>query len=251
MKLFINPACSALTSFVENLPDMFDMEGQTLYKARNELKVFTPVEGWKVTVKSFKTPHPVNRIAYTFFRPSKALRSYRYAFDIQARGFHTPEPVACVLTFRGGLLHRSFYVSAYSGGETMRREFCFLYPMDDRKARVLRAFTAFTARLHEAGIYHHDYSNGNILYAEEKGRLRFELVDLNRIRFQKVSQQMGWKAFHRLDFSLEMLETVAREYALQRHLDVEESIVRIREYNIKTMKPYTSFPDLKKNRQIR
>jgi hypothetical protein len=242
MEYLINPAFRELEPFVATLPATFGAEGRLIYKARNELKTFTPAEGLTVVAKSFKTPHFINRIAYTFFRPSKAVRSYKYAVELKARGFFTPEPIACVQEFKGGLLERSYYVSTYIEAVTMRRDFNFIAPLGEETARVLKAFAAFTAQLHEAGIYHPDYSNGNILYRETGGGgFRFELVDLNRIKFRKVTPRAGWKNFHRLDFSLEMLEIVAREYALHRQLDVDESIARIRHYNLKTMKPYKSF----------
>ncbi|GHT36433.1 hypothetical protein AGMMS49574_28150 [Bacteroidia bacterium] len=236
MTIDINSSYKKLTPFINRLPELFETEGETIYKARNEIKVFT-VEGEKVVVKAFKVPHIINQIAYSLFRPSKALRSYRYALELQKRGFLTPTPIAYIQLFEGVLLKRSFYVSGYTEGVTMRREFNYNYSLTEHIAYILKAFATYTARLHDAGIYHLDYSNGNILYTEEGGDLLFELVDLNRIRFKKVTAEMGWKSFHRLDFSLEMLEIAAREYALQRHLDVEESIVKITAYNLRTMKP--------------
>ncbi|MDR1937822.1 MAG: lipopolysaccharide kinase InaA family protein [Tannerellaceae bacterium] len=241
MSIVIHPACIALSDFINRLPALFATEGERIYKGRNELKVFRAGER-KVVVKSFKVPHLVNRIAYTFFRPSKARRSYDYSLELIARGFHAPAPVAYIETFEAGLLKNSYYVSGYAAGVTMREEFCFIYPNTEEKTRILLAFAAFTARLHEAGIYHRDYSNGNILYTVQgEGDIRFELVDVNRILFRNVSWEMGCKSFHRMDFSIEMLEIVAAEYARRRNLDVEKTIAKTVACNIKTMKPYTSF----------
>jgi len=61
---------------------------------------------------------------------------------------------------------------------------------------------------------------------------------VNRVQFRKVTEAMAYKSFSRLDFSIEMLEITAREYALQRHLDVEKSIFEITELNLKTMQKY-------------
>jgi serine/threonine protein kinase len=241
MFILIHPTYKDLSDFINRLPTLFAGEGEEIYKARNELKAFC-LSGKKLVVKSFKIPHLVNRIAYTFFRPSKARRSYDYSLELIARGFHAPAPVAYIETFEAGLLKNSYYICEYAEGVTMRDEFCFIYPNTEEKTRILLAFAAFTARLHEAGVYHRDYSNGNILYTlPEGGGVRFEMVDVNRLRFCELSWKMGCKSFHRLDFSIEMLHIVAAEYARLRNLDVEKTIAQTVAYNIKTMKPYTSF----------
>lgn len=239
--IVIHPNFSDLGDFVERLPEVFDSEGERIYKGRNEVKVFS-VGGRRLVVKSFKKPHPVNRIAYTFFRASKARRSYYYSLELIARGFNAPAPAAFIEMFEAGLLKRSYYVSDFAEGVTLRNEFCFIYDMTAEKRSVLLAFAAFTVRLHEAGVYHRDYSNGNIIYREDgQGGWRFEMVDVNRLRFFRVDWAMGCKSFHRLDFSIEMLETVAGEYARQRGWDVGKTIARTVACNLRTMKPYKSF----------
>jgi hypothetical protein len=241
MSTVISPLFTGLTDFIRRIPSRFAAEGELIYKERNELRLFRTGSG-SLVVKSFKVPHLLNRIAYTFFRFSKAHRSYRYSLEIIARGFHVPEPVAYVERFEWGLLKNSYYISGYTPAVTLRKEFSFIYPNTKEKTAILLAFAAFTARLHDAGIYHLDYSNGNILYTPEaNGGFRFELVDLNRIRFCHVSRRMGCKSFHRLDMSVEMLRIVAGEYARRRNLDIEKTVAQTIACNIKTMKPYTSF----------
>ncbi|MDR2388876.1 MAG: lipopolysaccharide kinase InaA family protein [Tannerellaceae bacterium] len=227
--------------FVRNLPARFAEEGESFYKERNEVKLFY-VGDRKIVVKSFKVPHCLNRLAYTFFRSSKARRSYDYSLEIIARGFHAPAPIAYIETFEMGLLKNSYYISEYTGGVTMRKEFSFIYPYTKEKTATLLAFAAFTARLHDAGIYHRDYSNGNILYTKKENEaFHFELVDVNRVQFCRVNWEKGCKSFRRLDMSVEMLRTVATEYARLRNLDMGKTITQIIACNLKTMKPYTSF----------
>ncbi|MDR2809714.1 MAG: hypothetical protein LBB84_04045 [Tannerellaceae bacterium] len=242
MNIVINPLYNDVAPFINQLSLLYDTEGEEIYKSRNELRLFHAGER-KIVVKSFKVPHLVNRIAYTFFRPSKACRSYRYSLAIMDRGFHVPEPVAYIETFETGLLKNSYYASGYTGAKTIRSVFPSSYPDAEEKNTILLAFAAFTARLHETGIFHRDYSGGNILYTkDEDGNIRFELVDLNRIRFCKVSWKMGWKTFRRLDMPAETLGIVAGEYARRRNLDVEKTITQAVACNLKTMKRY-----LKKN----
>ena len=239
MKLVIHPKYNYLSDYIKEIPDFFSIRGETIYKSRNELKVFDSDFG-KIVVKSFRIPHLINRFAYSFLRFSKAKRSYIYSLEILKRGFGTPQPIACMEQFKTGLLSESYYVSAYSDYLSMKN-FSFIKKLTEEEIEIMRAFARFTAQLHEKGIYHPDYSNGNILYKKEGESVNFDLVDVNRIQFKKVSEKMAYKSFHRLDLSIEMLEIIAREYALQRRMDVEKSIMEIKRLNLKTMRPYRSY----------
>ena len=76
MKLVLNPAYRRLEKFMQQLPLAFPTLGECIYKARNELRQFS-YEGQNYVVKGYKVPIFINRIAYTFFRPSKAERAYK------------------------------------------------------------------------------------------------------------------------------------------------------------------------------
>jgi len=236
MKLVVHPEYDRLNSWIKEIPSFFSAQGETIHKGRNELKIFDTDFG-KIAVKSFKIPHIINRFAYTFLRLSKAERSYAYSLEIRKRGFETPHPIAYIELSKTGLLSESYYVSTYSDYLVMKN-FYFGKQLTAEDTCILKAFARFTARLHEKEIYHTDYSNGNILYKLEGENVFFILVDVNRVQFRKVTEKMAYKAFHRLYFSIEMLEIVAREYALYRQMDVEKSIVEIRELNLKTIQPY-------------
>jgi len=54
-KIVINPDYVCYTDFINRLPDIFHTEGETIYKSRNEIKVFE-VNGVKINVKQYKTP---------------------------------------------------------------------------------------------------------------------------------------------------------------------------------------------------
>ena len=93
MKLVLNPSYCQLRNFVQKLPISFPTLGDCIYKARNELRKFSYEGQWYV-VKNYKVPLFINRIAYTFFRPSKASRAYEYALKLRSMGIETPAPVA-------------------------------------------------------------------------------------------------------------------------------------------------------------
>jgi len=236
MNLVINPEYDRLSDWIKEIPSIFSTQGETIYKARNELKIFDTDFG-KIVVKSFRIPHIFNKVAYSFLRFSKAKRSYTYSLEIQKRGFETPHPIAYIELFKNGLLSESYYVSTHTDYILMRA-FSIDKKLSAEDIEILKAFARFTARLHEKEIYHTDYSNGNILYKKENENIFFQLIDVNRVQFKKVTEKKAYKTFHRLDFSVEMLKIVAEEYALQRQLDVEKSIVEITRRNLKTMKKY-------------
>ncbi|MEG1544561.1 MAG: lipopolysaccharide kinase InaA family protein [Tannerellaceae bacterium] len=219
MKIRINPAYQSLTGFIEALPANFATEGEVIYQGRNVLKRYQ-VQGVDLVVKSFKIPFWFNRVAYTFFRKSKACRSYQYAFEIIKRGCLTPAPIAYLEERVGGLLNRSYYVSIYEQGtETMRK---YMSGTVEGNEEVLAAFTRFTLSLHEKGIYHIDYSPGNILMTRNSG-YSFSLVDINRLRFCELSDDQRYRNLERLCVSMEVSSWIAREYASLRGTDSEEA----------------------------
>ena len=236
MNLIINSEYDRLSDWIKEVPVFFSTKGELIYKDRNELKRFDAEFG-KMVVKSFKVPHIINRFAYSFLRSSKAERSYTYSFEILRRGIKTPQPVAYIELFKTGLLSESYFISDFTDFTSMK-SFNYTKKITEEDVEILIAFAQFTALLHEKEIYHADYSNGNILYKKEDENICFELIDLNRIKFKQVTKKMSYKAFHRLDLSVEMLEIVAREYAMRRQMDVEKSINEIRRLNLNTMKRY-------------
>ncbi|MDR2764164.1 MAG: tyrosine protein kinase [Tannerella sp.] len=217
----LNPQLQAFDAFVRSIPEAFDQGGRTIYKQRNEIKVFEAA-GTAINVKRYKRPHLLNRIVYTFFRPSKAARSYYYSFRLQELDIDTPEPIAYILIKKNGLLHVSYYISRqvphehtmyeFGRGGIAGREF------------ILQAFAGYTARLHETGIYHRDYSPGNILFRQEQGKVRFCLVDINRMRFGFVSVREGCAAFARLWGPEPMFRLLAEHYAKARGVEVEPCV---------------------------
>ena len=86
MKEVINPAYGRFEDFVRRVPRIFSEEGKTIYKARNEIKVFE-VDGVELNVKRYRVPFLINRVIYRFFRQPKAVRAYEYALRLVAKGF--------------------------------------------------------------------------------------------------------------------------------------------------------------------
>ena len=212
MRIKINPKYSKLKPFLENLHQNFDKEGKSIYKGRNEIRVFE-FEGLKLNVKSFKIPHLINKIAYAHLRGSKAKHSFEYAMKIRKCGAETPEPIACVEALKNGLFNRSYYVSIHHQYDfTIRDLIGFDFP---DKENILKQFAVFTyKKLHKNSIHHLDYSRGNILITRlANQKYDFSIVDINRMRFEKMDYLKGLKNFAQIWANKDELEIVAREYA--------------------------------------
>lgn len=113
MHIHVNTASEHLRDFAERLPELFDREGEVLHAGRNTIKAFE-AEGERLVVKRFKRPNLLRAVIYTFFRRSKARRSYEHAVRLRALGVDSPELVAWSEYRRRGLLCDSYYVSRRS-----------------------------------------------------------------------------------------------------------------------------------------
>lgn len=228
MKSVLNPEFENLRPFIEELPERFDREGEILQDKRNTIKRFR-THGLDVNVKRYRVPIFINRIAYTFFRASKACRAYFNAFEVRRRGFETPESIAYLEGYRGGLLHYSYYVSLQC---PYKREIRTYYtgPLQGNEA-VMLAFARYTAALHEKGICHQDYSPGNVLWTEQNDGYHFALVDINRLKFKPMNLKQGCRNFRRMFICDEIYLFLAEAYARCRNFDAEECKRLMLKYN--------------------
>ncbi|MDX9813758.1 MAG: lipopolysaccharide kinase InaA family protein [Sulfurimonas sp.] len=206
--LKLNSEFKSFESFLQNIREFFDQNQNTIHKARNEIKVINH-NGLDVVVKSFKVPNILNRLIYTFFRSSKAKKSYDYALKI---GSFTPKPIGYIEFFESGLLNDSYFVS-----EKFDYSFTIREPLLEKnfpnKDEIFKAFARFSYSLHENEIYHLDFSPGNILIKEENGNYIFKIVDINRMRFRPLCNELRMKNFSKLWAKDEDLKIIIKEYA--------------------------------------
>lgn len=234
MKVFINPFKQQYKDFVMRLPQIFEKEGRTIYKARNEIKVFE-VDGVELNVKRYKVPMLFNRVVYHFFRQPKAVRAYEYAIRLMLKGFITPVPIAYILFSKYGLLSDSYFISMQSCYKPLyevgRR------PVEENKD-IFRALGHYMAQLHEAEVYHADFSPGNVLYFRFYDEIQFKLIDINRMRFGPVSLKRGCANFARLWGGEAAFHIMAEAYAKSRDLDADECLRWILYYRNRFWKKY-------------
>lgn len=214
----VNPKYQSLADEILAIPERFAREGRVLTQGRNVIKVME-VGGMRLNVKSYKRPLLINRFVYAYLRPTKAERSYRYATRLLQCGIGTPEPVAYIVyrNWWGGT--ESYYISLQVDCDCEFRALKVDRPADLRQ--ILVAFTRFTYRLHENGMYFIDHSPGNTLIKRVGNGYDFYLVDLNRMKFKSVSPECGLRNFYRLDADDDMIDVIAAEYARLRGGDAK------------------------------
>jgi len=230
MRFYVNPKFEDIKEFVKDIDKNFDKQGESIYKGRNEIKIFD-YKGYKINVKSFKIPHLINKIAYAWIRGSKAKHSFEYANKMESVGADTPEPIGYLETLKNGLFFRSYYVSIHHPYDFTIRDLIG-FEFED-KDNILRQFAEYTyEKLHKNGIHHLDYSRGNILITRlEDKKYGFSVVDINRMRFEKMPYYKGLKNFRQIWASPEELEVVAREYARLNQKDENEAAALLIEYD--------------------
>ena len=180
---------------------------------RNKIKLFE-IEGKTINIKSFKIPNLINKIAYKYFRKSKARRSFEFANKLIEFGFGTPQPIAFLENKNLIGLKDSYYVSEHLQADLTYRELVEIpnYPDQDS---ILRQFTRFSYNLHQKGVEFKDHSPGNTLIKKVSDtKYDFFLVDLNRMEFHnEMSFELRMKNLCRLTPHKEMVEVMSNEYA--------------------------------------
>lgn len=226
MKIVLSEKYKTKKSQLLELVKNFEEQGVMLTDGkRNKIKVFELGEE-KINIKSFKIPNHINKIAYSFFRKSKAERSFLYAQILLSRDILTPQPVGFMEEKHRLLINSSFYAS-----ENLDYDFSFreVNEQDDfpNREAALRAFTRFTFSLHEKGVNFLDHSPGNTLIIQKRNEYDFYLIDLNRMKFQKMNMDDRLQNFSRLTTKPEVMKIMAQEYSFLSGKPEEEIFQKI------------------------
>ena len=215
MKIILSEKYGRLASWMRKLPAQ-GVCGEVLRDDRNTLWC-ERVAGEEFVVKRFAVPLRLNRWVYTFFRPTKARRSYDYSLRLRRSGIAVADPVGYIECRRGLLFHTGYYVSKrlpYPTLQQLDRE------PQARQFEILDAFAAFTVRLPEKGVLDYDYNPGNIFYYREDGAWNFALIDVNRMAFRRnLSRRDCVEMLHHLDWETPYLDYVLIRYAELRRWD--------------------------------
>lgn len=162
-----------------------------------------------VSIKAFKIPIWINRIAYGMLRASKAARSFNNAMRLLSLGFDTPEPIAYAEQRTLGLFGRSYYFCRHINGVHEVRDIERL----PECGAILREIAALMVRLHRAGVLVKDFSPGNVLYrTDREGKRHYMLVDINRMAFDVHDRERQMSMFARLLNTEELTAQLAQDY---------------------------------------
>jgi serine/threonine protein kinase len=203
---------------VKEVRQLFEAGNEVIHQARNVLKV-VEFQGKQFVIKRFKVPHLINRFAYTHVRKSKAYKSFHNAMRLINKEIATPDPVGYIEFYEQGFIKDSYYVSLYTPYDFLIREVLENKNFYNRDT-ILEAFATFTFHLHEAHVWHQDYSPGNILVNNNEGEYTFSLVDINRMQFRHIPTTLGLKNFNKLWADKEDLTKISSTYAQLAHQDL-------------------------------
>lgn len=227
MKIIIHPKYQSARSFISEIPKRFETEGEMIHDGRNTVKRFKTNENEWV-VKRYKNPNIFQRIAYSFFKKSKAERAYMYADRLRKADIDTPEGIAYIEDKKLGLLHFSYFISPACYDPCI---FPALVDTKDYDHRLADALTAFFVKLHAKGVLHGDLNLNNILYHQDKkGEFHFSVIDTNRSLFKaSLSRLECLDNLKRVTHRRDLLEYIVERYASLRRWDLYESVETVME----------------------
>ncbi len=180
---------------------------------RNAIKLFD-LKDITLNIKSFKKPNLINKIAYRYFRKSKARRSFEFASKLMEMQIGTPNPVAFFENYDFIGLKESYYACEHLENVFEFREIVQNEAFENRDF-IIRKFTQFTFEMHEKGIEFLDHSPGNTLIRKNTdGSYSFFLVDLNRMKFHETLDfKTRMKNLSKITHKKDMIVVMSNEYA--------------------------------------
>ena len=74
--VIINPKYDFLRKKIYDIPATFNIDGDVIYKDRNEIRCMSIAPNLDICVKRFQRCSFIKQILYSFFRLPKAIRAY-------------------------------------------------------------------------------------------------------------------------------------------------------------------------------
>lgn len=182
----INSRHSHLSALIDQVltTEYFEQEGLLMHSGRNTVKRFTTGAA-DIVVKKYGRITFFNRIVYATLRNSKAQRAYENACRLRQMGIGTPEEIAYAEWRKGLMMSSCCLITEFSDWLPLTFLADYRFGNTDNEA-MLDALTEWIIELHAKGVEHQDLNIGNILYKKESdGRLSFQVIDINRMRFRK------------------------------------------------------------------
>ena len=207
----------------------FDCEGKLIKDSRNTVKVFR-IDDLYINIKRFKRPNFINRLVYSFFRSTKACRSFLYANKLLDYNILTPDPIAYIENSKYYLLDDSFYVC-----KNIDYDFDMKHVFENKELeqrdKLIKKFVLFTHKLHENGIMFLDHSTSNTIIKKIEGDYKLFLIDLNRMNFKKMNFEDRLINFRRLNLSDDSIKKVSHFYSEIVHVNKDLIFEKIKTYS--------------------
>ncbi len=217
-------------TFILNIKEHFNnSKNIILFKQRNIVKI-VEYNGKKYVVKSFKVPHLLNKLVYNYFRASKAQRSYENSLKLEELKVTVPKPIGYIEFPSNFLFKESYFISEFFDYDFEIRAVLKDDKFEDRES-ILQEFTLFSYTLHNRGVYHIDYSPGNVLIKRVGDGYSFYIIDVNRMNFIEFNDAKRFKNLSRFSTSSEDLEFIAKEYAKLHDIDEKIAIDTLGKYH--------------------
>lgn len=225
MKVIINPDFEKIADFIKSIPEHKFVSDNVYRNLRNTVEE-VEYGGVKMVIKQFKKPTVLNRFVYSFIRPTKAKRSYKYSMILNGWGFETPKPIAYIEISKNGLFHTGYFISEYTDYKPIKEieeNINIEHPDPARLKEVVSfpvEFSKYCVSLHEHNFIHGDFNKENVLFKYSDGKFHFSLIDLNRARFNVHSKKRCFHDLSRLGFTPAMIATIVKNYCAIRNIDL-------------------------------
>lgn len=241
MKVVVNPDFKQFEGFLTEVLNR-SYNAENVYRNfRNTVEDVT-VDGLRVVVKIFKKPTEFNRVVYSFIRPTKAKRSYEYSLRLLSLGVDVPQPIGYVEKKKGLFFHTGCYVCVYTDYRPVT-DFKDK-PLDNPQiAAFVDALAEYAASFHSMGLLHNDFNIDNILYKIVDGKFKFQLIDLNRVKFHNHSTLLCAKDISNIHFRDDMMKALIAKYCSIRGLNLKSFSEKVR-LNANRYKGITKIKDI-------
>lgn len=226
MRIILNPKYKHLRSYLTDIEHHFDHEGHEIYRGRDVVRTLQ-VAGLTLWVKRYASPGAITRMSWRFFRSPQAKRAYVRPLQMRERGIMSPEPVAFVKVSKGLFNSATYFVALQS---TYRYTMADLPSLpDDEQQEVIARFASFSAKVHEQGFLHRNFSSTNILFDRVNNRIVFALIDTTSMSCGRpVSVRKGCSNFARLQGDEAFFDALGVAYAEARGADAETCVAAIK-----------------------
>ncbi len=169
----------------QTMDGVFAMVGEELRLHKGRSVVAVSINGHQFFLKRFwfvpSRPYKRNVV--------RGLHELRMIDWLNSHGFAGPKVVRRGTGGSFPLKLRCFFLMEHMPRESTFEAVCRNYP--DKVDSILAALASFTARLHDAGFVHTDFSERHIFVSGEECRWTFRLIDLERA---SVGQFREWRA---------------------------------------------------------